>query len=541
MRPAAAVCSLTFAACAAACLLGWAWGGLNPSAAWVCLLLGAAAAAATWAGSAPEVAVRLRFWDGAVLGAFGWAAFRAFFWLYYPDGPDWRVLSPHNLGDLALHLNLIQYLGSGVSFWPPSPILSGEPLTYPIGPDVWNALLLLAGVDLRAGLIGTGFVMALAGGWALWRWAGAFGVAALIFGGGLAGFAIFRTGEFVEYGAEDVWKNAFLTLLVPQRGFLFVLPAGLVLLWAWQREYFEGRRVLPLPSQLLLYAAMPLFQLHAFLVLSAALAMAALFAPRQWRKPTALALMALVPASAAVAAVTGGFAVRGNARWDPWWAMGDHGLRGFLIEFGPALTLAAAAGFVVARRGNRQEWWLYSLCGLTAAVGFLTPLTPWEWDNTKLLIWSWLGLAPLLWSKVLAPLETAPRAALCTLLFFSGAIALAAGLDRRHGYFLATRAEVDEWRMLVRDIPAEAVFAASPDYNHPLLLIGRRVVCGYEGHLASHGLDYHNRLEKLRLVLRQVPGWEQHAAELGADWLALRARETWDGEPWLAPVAKPRK
>jgi hypothetical protein len=67
-----------------------------------------------------------------------------------------KVLSPNNLGDLALHLTYIEQMASGVAFWPENPIYAGGTLTYPIGVDLINSLLLLVGVDVLRGLIWVG-------------------------------------------------------------------------------------------------------------------------------------------------------------------------------------------------------------------------------------------------------------------------------------------------------------------------------------------------------------------------------------------------
>jgi hypothetical protein len=98
-------------------------------------------------------------------------------------------------------------------------------------------------------------------------------------------------------------------------------------------------------------------------------------------------------------------------------------------------------------------------------------------------------------------------------------------LDRRHGYQLANLKELREWQVQVSKIPLDAIFAAEPDYNHPLILLGRRVVCGYEGHLSSHGLDYKDRMNHLRLALTLRPGWQTHAKSTGADFLVLREND----------------
>ena len=117
-------------------------------------------------------------------------------------------------------------------------------------------------------------------------------------------------------------------------------------------------------------------------------------------------------------------------------------------------------------------------------------LRAWEWDNMKLMLWSWIVIAPYLWTKVIAPMKPGARVAICILLFFSGGVSLLGGLDARHGYGIARRSELDAWKHAVAGIPANVRFACVPDYNHPLILLGRKVACGYEGHLWSHGLTY---------------------------------------------------
>src|SRR4029453_19537750 len=92
------------------------------------------------------------FWDWLVLAVFALSSLRAFLWVIYSRGDEICVLSPNNLGDLSLHLNLIRYLASGIAFWPESSILSNVPLTYPLGSDLFNSVLEVLGVDPYIGL-----------------------------------------------------------------------------------------------------------------------------------------------------------------------------------------------------------------------------------------------------------------------------------------------------------------------------------------------------------------------------------------------------
>ena len=90
-------------------------------------------------------------------------------------------------------------------------------------------------MPLVAGLVFTGLVATALAGHALRRWAGSFAVLAFLFSGGL--------GDPDPLG----WKNLFLALYVTQRGFLFALPAGLLLLESFRRRFFSGTEP-PLPA-----------------------------------------------------------------------------------------------------------------------------------------------------------------------------------------------------------------------------------------------------------------------------------------------------
>lgn len=533
MRLPASICAGVAAAVIAGLLLAAVTHGLGVWQSWVALASGAVTAFLTWRSMKHDFRMLPGFWGCLILGVYVLASFRAFFWLFFPEGKQWMVLSPNNLGDLSLHIALIRNFASGVDFWPQNPIFAGVPLAYPPGSDFFNSLLLLAGLDLRGGLILCGFVFSVLGGWMLWRFGGAFCVAAFLLGGGLAGFAILRTGNFVDYTQEAIWKNPFLTMIITQRGFLFALPMALVLLTAWREEFFEEKKwTVPWSVQVLLYASLPVFQVHTFLFLSLCLAAAFFLKRCKDFRPVWLVLAALIPASVAMYFVTGGFSAGSAFRFQPFWAA-PKGLVPFLLEFGLVILLCGVLVWRLVKTGVPASWWLAGTGVLVALGAFLFPLHPWAWDNTKVLVWSWILLAPVLWQYIFLPLPVVARSSLCGLLFFTGAISLPAGLDSRHGYHLASRQDLAAWQVAVQDIPPGTVFAAVPDYNQPLLLLGRNVVCGYDGHLYSHGIDYSSRLQLLKAVLSRGELTSDEAAYLRADYLALVSSS---GEPVLIPA-----
>ncbi|MEY2525317.1 MAG: hypothetical protein QOE73_88, partial [Verrucomicrobiota bacterium] len=180
-------------------------------------------------------------WLWLLAGCFALFALRSFCWLLYADDGDLRVQSPNNLGDLALHITHIKNFANGVSIWPDNPIYVSGKLRYPAGIDLFNALLTCLHVDLARGLIWTGLLASLATFYAFYRWGGAFGIAGFLFNGGIAGFQFFTTLKFIDYQAQGIaWKSIPLAMFVTQRGLLYAIPAGLLLLWHWREKFFRA-------------------------------------------------------------------------------------------------------------------------------------------------------------------------------------------------------------------------------------------------------------------------------------------------------------
>jgi hypothetical protein len=145
---------------------------------------------------------------------------------------------------------------------------------------------------------------------------------------------------------------------------------------------------------------------------------------------------------------------------------------------------------------------------------------PWEWDNIKLLIWAYFITLPILWIRMLARWPLPARAGVCFLLFFSGFVSLIGGLAAgRPGYQLASRAEIDFVAAAVRRLPIEARFAGFPTYNHSLLLNGRKMVCGYGGHLWTQGINSTEVENKLHDLMLGQGDWKKTARELKARYL----------------------
>jgi hypothetical protein len=458
-------------------------------------------------------------------------AIRVFSQVVFVKNDQIRVLSPNNIGDICLHLTHINYLACSPHFWPENPIFAFDKLHYPIGLNLFNAELKLIGIEPKRGIILIAFLGSFLTLRALFLFNGSFGVAAFLFNGGLAGFLFFQSFALKDYQADLAWKSIPLAMFVTQRGLLYAVPAGLLLLHQWRTTLFERRpeRCLPRWVEWLLYCTMPLFHLHTFIFLSFLLFWWFLFGDPNWRGYLLrLVLFSSIPATLSVYLVTG-FAKTEAIGWKPGWmaAPNEAPWWFWLQNFGlflPACLALLIYLLIPAKPFTRDAKQKLRLLFFPAAAVFvacsLVKFAPWEWDNTKLFFWAYLVMMFCLWEGFIVKWHVLFRLPIIFGLFFSGFISLAGGLwSNPEGYEIG---RAGEWRQVAkatRSFPPRTVFAVYPTYNHPVLVNGHRVVMGFPGHLWSHGLNYRPVEIKLTSLMNSEPGWEQKAKELGAHYL----------------------
>lgn len=519
------------AACAAivtsATLWAFAFAGLGRWGALLSVLVGLVFGMVTFFSCQPGQRSSPSKLDWLLLAIFATVSFRSFCWLLYPVQNVLCVLSPYNLGDLALHIQLMHYFALGVPFWPESPILAGSPLIYPPGMDLFNAVLLLLGAHPEQSLVWVGGIGAALTAFALWQWGRGFALAAFLFAGGACGLTYLLKGQ-LDLSQEHLdWKNLFLSMFVTQRGLLYALPTGLGLLHAWRATSDRASgELVPFWLQACLYATLPLFNVHTFLFLTFVLVSYFLFSGDSAlrKRILTLLLISVLPASAAVWAVTGGFHGGSAFRFLPGWLQGNHPWRFWWNNFGILLPLWLILLFLPSIHRDLNGRCLLFAASVTFIFCCFFTISPWAWDNTKLMIWSYLTVTPLLWQFLLRSLPTPLSAILCFLLFFSGAIALLGGL-RSPGYTVLPLPELQDVEVSLASTPPLARFATATDYNHPVALWGRKRVAGYEGHLWSHGLPYLPTLNKLNHLMNGDPNWKTLARELKVDFLFWGPRE----------------
>jgi hypothetical protein len=192
--------------------------------------------------------------------------------------------------------------------------------------------------------------------------------------------------------------------------------------------------------------------------------------------------------------------------WEFGWAHGQTNVVWFWIKntavFIPLLIVALAwRGAGVSRR--------LLLFYLPFVLCFIVPnvyrLSPWVWDNIKVLLYWWVASAPLvalllvrLWRR-----GGVWRAAALALLFMQTAAGgldvwrAASGTVERRSFDPAGVAFAE---VIKSETSPRSLILHAPTYNDPVYLTGRRTFLGYPGHVWSHGIDYTPREAELKRI-----------------------------------------
>ena len=524
--------------------LGLACFGINRNAATVALITGTVAAILTWrtlASTAREIPTAtpqnspkwLTCLVAVVFAAFALRAFSEA--LFVKDGR----LYANDPYDTAMHVTYVNYMASGVAFWPADCIYSREPLHYSIGADLFTSLLVIEGVPIQWCFLGIGMLASAATAKTLWKWGGTFTVAGFLFNGGLEGFK-YLTGKGLEQISYEVdWKNIPIIMFALQRSWLYALPAGLILLISWRKRLLKNQKGLPVWVEWCLYTTMPRFHIHTFIFLSAMLGMWALTGPN--RKETIKLVLLSVPIATLLIKLVSGFGNAGMIHLKWGWCQGNKEFwQYWLANFGilPILTALLPVWLLATKKGRHADARITIPSILLFLVFLNVMFALYEWDNNKLLLWCYIGILPaigemLLWAKAWTENKYAKTktgwilaqcgfAAILTLLFFSGAITLWKYIENGpRTWDLASVKELEEIKTATADIPPDRTYVCLRNTaNHPLLLTGHKIPAGFGVHIWSHGYKNTGETEKeVDEILNGAPEWERCAKDLKADYV----------------------
>lgn len=384
------------------------------------------------------------------------------------------------------------------------------------------------------------------------------------------------------------WGNAITTLLVPQRGLLLGLPLALVIITQWwlatggeedgekgkgeggkEEEKFAGRKgksakkskrvskatsepppipafnLFPLPFSLsplaqrmigagVVAGLLPLVHAHSFVVLMLVGGCLALLFPRWrlWFIFFAVTLLVATPqmwwATRESAAQAGSF-----FGWQFGWDRGEQNAVWFWFKnTGLFIPLLVAAMLWRGRAPvvSKRLLLFYLPFTLLFVISNAGKISPWIWDNIKVLYYWYVASVPLvaLLCARLWRLHVATRVAAVVLLLV---LTLAGALDVWRVVSEASeqrefdRAGVAFAEVIKSETAPRSLILHAPTYNHPVYLTGRRALMGYAGHLWSQGINYAEREAELRRMYAGAPDAENLIAKYGIEYAVVSPLE----------------
>src|SRR5262249_10731195 len=282
----------------------------------------------------------------------------------------------NNLGDLPLHLQIINSFAQGQNVLPEDPTFAGVRFAYPFMTDFLAAMLIKASArtDVLSAMWAENMFAALAlvGMLQYWTWlltrsrlAAFIAPLLVLFSGGLGWAWIFQDVHDSSHGLAPLlaslphsytimdaggilrWGNSLTTLFVPQRSILFGMPLAIVIFCQWWLAVGDSGAEAGQPSgKRRMFAAgilaglLPLVHAHTFLVVMAVGACLALIFYASWRN------WLLFFATAGAVSLpqilwlerSGGVKLSSYLGWQPGW---DH------ANFNPVLFWLANTGLFI--------------------------------------------------------------------------------------------------------------------------------------------------------------------------------------------------
>ena len=289
---------------------------------------------------------------------------------------------------------------------------------------------------------------------------------------------------------------------------------------------------------------LPLVHAHTFVVLMVVGACLALLFPR-WRLWFAFFVAASVLALPQMWWATRASAVKAGSffEWTLGWDRGEQNVVWFWIKntglFIPLLIAALAwPGRTHVVPARTLRFYLpFTLCFLAANV---TKLSPYLWDNIKVLFYWYVASTPLvalllvyLWrvgkeqgtNKFAALLTRACAVVLFITLTLAGALdvwRVASGTEEQREF---DRDGIAFAELVAHTTPPRSLILTAPTYNHPIFLAGRRALLGYGGHLWSQGIDYGPREAEVKNIYAGAVDADALLAKYGVEYVVVSPLE----------------
>ncbi|MBI2327302.1 hypothetical protein HYU92_03180 [Candidatus Curtissbacteria bacterium] len=430
-------------------------------------------------------------------------------------------------GDSALHAAYTSRLTTG-EFPIQNPLFAGRILVYPFANDLLSSTLKIAGLNFNLAfslpqilfLIGflvlfyqicrkftsdIGFVISLLILFLGW------GVGVIFFlnewGTQGGGFWQFLTKDYTDNAQYNLYFRNILTgLVLSERSFLPGLFLGL-LMFSNFMEYFgpKDRKLLLING--LILGSLPFWHTHSFIFFSIVSAIFAVWSMRQNFKKAFVdfSSMGLVAVATMVPFLFLFFTNHQVSQFlhtSLGWQNGDENILVFWLKNTFLTIPLAILGFWFVKRDQKI---FFIPAFVVFIIANLVIFQPWDWDNIKLLSWSFLFFV-ILTGFLLAKLAQKGLVAKVTagviilISIASGSLSLELQLKNR--YVLYDNWDIDLANWAKSNTNTRDVFIVEPTPVNPISgLAGRLVYIGYPGHLWVHGIDYGKREQEVNQIL----------------------------------------
>ncbi|TMD05509.1 MAG: hypothetical protein E6J01_09875 [Chloroflexi bacterium] len=510
----------------------------------------------------------------------------------------WLAHYNNTWSDWSFHAAYTTTFVYGQNLPPQNPLFAGTPFRYPFAPDFASALLMAGGWSLPAALTWPAWAMATVALSGLLLWArrltgnlasGIIAVLLTLLGGGL-GFWFFL-GDAARQGLIGAllhapqsydrypppvniqWYNPILSYYLPQRSFVFgaaIVMAVLLLLTAaleetplfgWRqalaallhaRSWLNGHGVAFLLAGALA-GLLPWFHVHSLLVLGIVTVVWALLWPRPaWLLFAAAVVVLALPRLAAaipgdLSAPTalhyprlqlGWVAKNGVQGWNllllplvwVWFWIKNTGL------FLPLLLMALLTPFALPLRSRL----LLAPFLAVFLVANIVVFQPWEWDNTKVLVFWYLagGVAVGAFLVFVARRwrDGWIASSLVGLtLVASGLLSLSQWLPPQGPTFSwFSREDIALADSIRQSTDPHAVFLTGDEVTNPIPdLAGRPVLMSYRGWLWTYGIDYSKREADIAQMFIGAPNALDLLRRYRVNYVLIGPEElsTWHADP----------
>ncbi len=307
------------------------------------------------------------------------------------------------------------------------------------------------------------------------------------------------------------WINTYLAYFLPQRGFLFAFPITLTVLSLLYVGFKKSKRYLLLIAGVLA-GLLPIVQMHSLFVIfliSAFFSLATIVSSNfnkkvilNWAIFNFTALIFALPIFGLISTLENPFEF---FRFHLGWTSKENLIWFWFKNLGLFLPILVLSLLWLVKK--RKLFILYIPFLLIFAISNLFIFQPWDFDNSKLLVYwyfaSSIVVAYFLYDQLLS--ENTFKKILATFIIavtiFSGSLDIFRTFTKTSNYQIFSTNDLRVADSVKNLTQKDSLFVTASNHNHPIpALTGRSTLVGFHGWLWSHGLPYESKAQDVKQI-----------------------------------------